>query len=65
MGEVRELEATVGASLGEIEAKKAAKARMDQLLDPFKLVAAAWIGGMMVGGPAATIRVRHARQGHV
>jgi hypothetical protein len=51
MRDVRELEATVGVSLSEIEAKKAAKARMDQLLDPFKLVAAAWAGGVMLGAP--------------
>lgn len=51
MREVRELDASVGINLGEIEAKKAAKARMDQLLDPFKLVAAAWTGGVMMGGP--------------
>lgn len=51
MREVRELEATVGASLSEVEAKKAAKARMDQLLDPFKIVAAAWAGGVMLGAP--------------
>ena len=49
MLEVRDLESTVGVSLGEIEAKKAAKARMDQLLAPFKLVAAAWTGGVMLG----------------
>jgi hypothetical protein len=51
MREVRELESTVGVCLGEIEAKKAAKARMDQLLAPFKLVTSAWTGGVMLGAP--------------
>lgn len=47
--EVHDLESTVGINLGEIEAKKSAKARMDALLDPFKLVARAWSGGVMLG----------------
>lgn len=47
--EVHDLEATVGINLGELEAKKAAKARMDALLDPFKLAARAWSGGVMLG----------------
>lgn len=47
--EVRDLEATVGASLGELEAKRAAKARLDELLAPLRLLAAAWSGGVMLG----------------
>jgi len=46
---VRDLEASVGISLGEVEAKQAAKARLDQALAPFKIVAAAWAGGVMLG----------------
>ncbi|MEW6488964.1 MAG: hypothetical protein AB1578_13740 [Thermodesulfobacteriota bacterium] len=49
---VRELDATVGVSLGEIEAKQAAKARLDRALAPFKVVAAAWAGGVMLGEEA-------------
>ncbi|MFZ5448937.1 MAG: N-6 DNA methylase [Thermodesulfobacteriota bacterium] len=47
--QVRDLEATVGASLAEIEAKQAALARLEEALTPFKLVAAAWAGGVMLG----------------
>jgi hypothetical protein len=48
--QVRDLEASVGASLAEVEAKTAAKAHLDRALVPFKLVAAAWAGGVMLGG---------------
>jgi hypothetical protein len=47
---VQDLEATVGASLAEVEVKADAKARLDRALAPFKLVAAAWAGGVMLGG---------------
>ena len=46
---VNQLEATVGSSLSEIEAKATAKAQLDAALEPFKLVAAAWAGGVMLG----------------
>lgn len=49
LSHVRDLEASVGISLAEVEAKKAAKARLDQALAPLKLVAAAWAGGVMLG----------------
>lgn len=47
---VRDLEASVGVDVAELEAKRAAKARLDRALAPFKVVAAAWSGGVMLGG---------------
>ena len=47
---IHDIEATVGASLAEIEVKQAAKARLNHVLAPFKIVAAAWAGGVMLGG---------------
>ncbi|MBD2358144.1 N-6 DNA methylase [Tolypothrix sp. FACHB-123] len=47
---IRDLEATVGADISEIEAKQAAKQRLDIALAPFKIAAAAWTGGVMLGG---------------
>lgn len=46
---VRALEATVGVTLADIEAKQAAKTRLDHALAPFKILAAAWSGGVMLG----------------
>ncbi len=46
---VRDLEATIGVNISEIQAKEAAKARLDRALTPFKIVAAAWAGGVMLG----------------
>lgn len=46
---VRDLEATVGSTIAEVEAKQAVKARLDRALAPFKIVAAAWAGGVMLG----------------
>lgn len=43
------LEANVGHSLAEITEKVAAKARMDRALMPFRALAAAWSGGVMLG----------------
>lgn len=51
LAHVRDLEATVGATLAEIAAKQAAKARLDRALAPFRIVAAAWAGGVMLGLP--------------
>lgn len=45
---VRDLEVSVGATVAEIAAKQAAKARLDRALAPFRLVAAAWAGGVML-----------------
>jgi hypothetical protein len=50
--EVRELEASVGVNLGELQAKQQAKARLDERLAPLRLLAAAWSGGVMLGLPA-------------
>jgi hypothetical protein len=46
---VKDLEASVGISLSELEAKQAAKAQLDKALAPFKIIAAAWAGGVMLG----------------
>jgi hypothetical protein len=46
---VRRLEATVGVSLAEITDKQQAKADLDEALVPFRVAAAAWSGGVMLG----------------
>ena len=46
---VGDLEATVGISQAEIENKKATKVEMDRALRPFRIIAAAWAGGVMLG----------------
>lgn len=46
---VAELEASTGITVADIEAKRAAKARLDRALAPFRVVAAAWAGGVMLG----------------
>lgn len=46
---VRALEATVGVTVADIEAKQAAKTRLDRAIAPFKILAAAWSGGVMLG----------------
>jgi hypothetical protein len=46
---VRHLEATVGISLAEVKEKEAMKAELDQALRPFRILAAAWSGGVMLG----------------
>jgi hypothetical protein len=46
---VGDLEATVGISQAEIENKKATKVEMDRALRPFRVIAAAWSGGVMLG----------------
>ncbi len=46
---VHALESTVGVTVAEIEIKQAAKNRLDRALAPFKLLAAAWSGGVMLG----------------
>ena len=51
LGSVHRLEASVGISLAEMQEKQAAKAELDRALLPFRMVAAAWSGGVM-GGPA-------------
>lgn len=46
---VRQLEATVGVDVRDIERKAAAKAKLDRDLAPFVVLAAAWSGGAMLG----------------
>jgi hypothetical protein len=49
LGCVRQLEATVGISLAEVEEKQRMKAELDRALRPFRIIAAAWSGGVMLG----------------
>ena len=44
-----ELQASVGKNLLELENKKRVKEEMDRALAPFKVLAAAWSGGVMLG----------------
>lgn len=46
---VRELEATVGKTISDIEEKRRLKEKLDEALLPFKVLAAAWSGGVMLG----------------
>ena len=49
LAHVKSLEASVGINLSDITAKAAAKEKLDRALAPFKVVAAAWSGGVMLG----------------
>ncbi|MBD2014343.1 hypothetical protein H6F96_10205 [Microcoleus sp. FACHB-53] len=46
---VRDLEASIGTDISDIEAKEIAKQNLDRALAPFKILAAAWSGGVMLG----------------
>jgi hypothetical protein len=46
---VRHLEAKVGISVAEIEEKQRLKAELEQALRPFRIIAAAWSGGVLLG----------------
>jgi hypothetical protein len=46
---VRELEASVGADVGDIARKAEIKRDLDDRLLPFRVLAAAWSGGVMLG----------------
>ena len=46
---VADLQSSVGVTVADVTAKLAAKARLDRALAPFKIVAAAWAGGVMLG----------------
>lgn len=46
---VKELEASVGVDVTDIAAKEAIKAELDARLLPFRVLAAAWSGGVMLG----------------
>jgi len=49
LSHVKYLEASVGINVFEIEEKAKIKADMDQALMPFRVAAAAWSGGVMLG----------------
>jgi len=49
LGHVRDLEATVGKDVADLEQKRSAKEKLDAALAPLKLLAAAWSGGVMLG----------------
>jgi len=46
---VKRLEASVGVTLAEVAEKQTAKADLDEALLPFRVAAAAWAGGVMLG----------------
>ncbi|MCA9241415.1 MAG: hypothetical protein KDA37_14500, partial [Planctomycetales bacterium] len=46
---VRDLEASVGKDVADLEQKRAAKEKLDAALAPLKTLAAAWSGGVMLG----------------
>lgn len=46
---VQRLDTSVGISLAEISEKEAARAELERSLAPFKVLAAAWSGGVMLG----------------
>lgn len=46
---VNDLEASVGITLADIENKRRIKAELDRALLPFRVAAAAWSGGVMLG----------------
>lgn len=49
LSNIKDLEASIGKDLADIEHKRLAKSRLDKALEPFKLLAAAWSGGVMLG----------------
>jgi hypothetical protein len=46
---VRELEASIGKDVADLEFKRIAKEKLDDALAPLRLLAAAWTGGVMLG----------------
>jgi hypothetical protein len=46
---VDRLEASVGITVAEMQEKEAVKAQLDRALQPFRIAAAAWSGGVMLG----------------
>jgi hypothetical protein len=46
---VNQLEATVGISVAEMHEKERLKAKLDRAILPFRVAAAAWSGGVMLG----------------
>jgi len=49
MSYVKDLEASVGKDVADLEQKRIAKQKLDDALEPFKVLAAAWSGGVMLG----------------
>lgn len=49
LAQVADLEATVGKDIADLEHKAIAKADLDRSLQPIRLLAAAWSGGVMLG----------------
>lgn len=49
LSHIQDLEASVGVDTADLAAKAAAKERLDRSLAPFRIVAAAWAGGVMLG----------------
>ncbi len=47
--EINELEKSIGIDLSDIENKKISKEKLENTLIPFKVLAAAWAGGVMLG----------------
>jgi hypothetical protein len=47
--EICELEKSIGINLSDIENKKISKEKLENTLLPFKVLAAAWAGGVMLG----------------
>lgn len=46
---VHDLTASVGKDVADLERKATAKARLDEALSPFRMLAAAWAGAVMLG----------------
>jgi hypothetical protein len=55
LAHVRQLEASVGKDIAELEQKRLAKQQLDVALAPLRLLAAAWSGGVMLGNEADDI----------
>lgn len=52
LAHVRALDATVGKDVADLERKRLAKERLDAALAPFRTLAAAWSGSVMLGDAA-------------
>lgn len=50
LSHVTELEASIGKDIADLELKRISKERLDDALAPLRLLAAAWTGGVMLGG---------------
>jgi hypothetical protein len=49
LAHVKALEASIGKDVADIELKREAKEKLDRALGPFKVLAQAWSGGVMLG----------------